>query len=473
MKKERYIDSDLVHVYEMVSDKKGAQKRKLFATFFWGDKVTITGQSAESWFIKLQRWEWNETKRHGQYTSHNCFFSKKVKFRETALLKVRFVDVGQGDGAVLESPDGQVVFIDGGEQQHMLNYVRAAYSHLLQKGPLKCSAIVVSHGDADHFAGLTKLVAGKRPNAKSKSTDLMTAERVFHNGLVKRPTSGQKVGPFGAEARVGKVKYAVELENDLRLVSPKKMNKPFADWQKALKTLRTASDKKPVIRRLEYGDDKEFDFLDHEGISVKVLGPLVEQVKGKPALPFIQDASHTINGHSIVLKITFGNVRILFGADLNEKSEGNLLQRCMRDNVSLGAEILKVPHHGSADFNPRMLEAVSPVVSVVSSGDESSAKEYIHPRAGLVGALGKYSRGTVEKPLVYVTEMVAFFQRLKETPTAHNLYQKKAFGIVHIRTDGERVLVVTHSGKDDQKESYAFHVNERSEVQFEEAIRPV
>jgi hypothetical protein len=33
--------------------------------------------------------------------------------------------------------------------------------------------------------------------------------------------------------------------------------------------------------------------------------------------------------------------------------------------------------------------------------------------------------------------------------------------------------VVTHSGKDDKKESYAFRVNERGEVEFEPDVRPV
>jgi hypothetical protein len=52
-----------------------------------------------------------------------------------------------------------------------------------------------------------------------------------------------------------------------------------------------------------------------------------------------------------------------------------------------------------------MVQAVSPVVSVVSSGDENARKDYIHPRATLVGALGKWSR--VPEPLVFVTELVA------------------------------------------------------------------
>jgi hypothetical protein len=164
-----------------------------------------------------------------------------------------------------------------------------------------------------------------------------------------------------------------------------------------------------------------------------------------------------------------------------------LLERTRADNLSLAAEILKVPHHGSADFSPRILEAIRPVVSVVSSGDENTAKEYIHPRSGLVGALGRYSRASVDRPLVYVTEMVAFFKRFpgrskvtsitktgkegKELYSGYNAYAKATFGIVHVRTDGERVLVATHSGKEDQKESYVFRVDERGDIAFEEKPR--
>jgi hypothetical protein len=168
-----------------------------------------------------------------------------------------------------------------------------------------------------------------------------------------------------------------------------------------------------------------------------------------------------------------------------------LLTHAVANGISLTAEVLKVPHHGSADFSPRILEAIKPVVSVVSSGDENAAKEFIHPRAGLVGALGKFSRASVDKPLVYVTEMVAFMKRLgtaevrqikpsktnktKETIGAPerivNAYHKTAFGIVHVRTDGERVLVATHSGKDDAKESYAFRVDRLGQITFEPKTR--
>jgi hypothetical protein len=48
------------------------------------------------------------------------------------------------------------------------------------------------------------------------------------------------------------------------------------------------------------------------------------------------------------------------------------------------------------------------------------------------------------------------------------VYAKSSFGIVHVRTDGERVLVATPSGKFDQKEAYAFRVGSNGAITFEE-----
>lgn len=465
--KTRYIDSDIARLYTVPA---GAAKKSLLATLFWGDSVKLKKSTADAHIVELARREWDEAAGRYKQVVYECTMSRKVKLRDDpVVLKVRIVDVAQGDGAIVETPSGQLMLIDGGEESHIRNYINQAYSHVLRTKPLGCAAIVVTHGDADHFAGLTRLISGKR----SKDSALVTSERVFHNGLVKRD---KKVGVkklLGNTAKVGKETYCVELEEDLRTVSASKMNTPFQNWTAELKKLRTAKGGKPKVQRLEYGDSKAFAFLEKDGIRTEVLGPIVDRVKNKPALKWLHDAGHTINGHSIVLRLTYGNVRFLFGADLNEESEERLLVKAREENQSLTAEFLKVPHHGSADFSPRMLEAVRPVVSVVSSGDESSVKEYIHPRAGLVGALGRYSRATVAKPLVYVTEMVAFFARLNASFKIHNGYRKTSFGIVHVRTDGERVLVATNSGKANQKEAYAFHVDERGDVEFEEKVQPL
>ncbi len=468
----RYLDTDMVTVYETGAD----GKKKRLATLLWGDQVKVLGKSAGFWKLDFTTRVWDNTKKKYIWKKHDAFIDGDVVFRDDPLLKVRFVDVGQGDGAIIESPDGQIILVDGGEEEHLYHYFTAAWAHLLRTKAVELAAIVVTHGDADHFEGLTKLVNGWGPQGKPP----VTTRRVFHSGLVKRPSGTKDM--LGKTVKKNGVTYAVALEDDLLAVATSQMNNPFVEWQQALLKLKqnTSGFK---TKRLAYGDDDAFSFLHDEDIDMQVLGPITERVGNKDALRYLKTPGHTINGHSIVLRLTYGNVRFLFGADLNDESEQLLLARARADGTSLTSEVLKVPHHGSADFSPAILDAIRPVVSVISSGDESGAKEYIHPRAGLVGALGKYSRGTVERPLIYVTEMVAFFkkhglvqmQKLavgtnkpKGKPfDVRNAYEKTSFGIVHVRTDGERVLVATHSGREDKKEMYVFRADANGQIGFD------
>ena len=482
MATQRFIDSDVVSVYEM--DQAGKKQR--LATLLWGDTVRVVKKTGDRYELDFTTRRWNEDTGRYEWIKHEAFISAKTKFRDGPLLKVRFVDVGQGDAAMIETPKGELLLIDGGEEAHLRNYFLASWAYVLRSRPVSIAAILVTHGDADHFAGLPRLVAATRKNGEPA----VVVERVFHNGIVKGPSnSGKKI--LGRTVVASGVTYLTQLEDDLLAVSDARMNGPFIEWKAALQELKKRNSKLKV-RRLEYGDDDAFQFLEAEDVRIQVLGPIADVINGKRALRYLRtpgssslSASHTINGHSVVLRLTYGNVRVLFGADLNEEAEQSLLARARSDNKSLASEVLKVPHHGSADFSPRILEAIQPVVSIISSGDENAAKEYIHPRAGLVGAIGKYSRGTVERPLVYVTEMVAFFRRLgrisahkyvsgnpdkEQAKGVHvqNGYEKTMFGIVHVRTDGARVLVATHSGRADKKEAYVFHVDQNGAIEFEE-----
>lgn len=468
-----YLDDDVVRIRD-------PQTHKQTATLFWGDRVKLIGADNGRHVVELPRRTWDDQKRRYFWHTETGLIDGKATFRSGPVLKVRFIDVGQGDAAIVETPGGKRMVIDGGEGMHIRNYIGAAYAHLSRNGPLRFDGLVVTHGDADHFAGMTSLLKAKRGRGKP----LIAAERVFHSGLVKGKGSGSKV--FGKTRKRGRATYLTELHDDLRAVPDGKLNDTFQKHKSALADLRTANGKKPLVRRLEYGDDTAFDFLDDD-IRMQVLGPITKDVSGVPALRYYRSAGHTINGHSVVLRMRYGNVRVLFGADLNEESEEWLLDRVMADNLSLESEILKVPHHGSHEFSPRVLEAIRPVVSVVSSGDENASKEYIHPRAGLMGALGRYSRAGVERPLIYVTEMVAFFARTGKadvykyrtgarkpstTKITHpNVYLKTIFGIVHVRTDGNRVLVATHSGRSDRKEAYAFTVAADGSIAMEEKPR--
>jgi competence protein ComEC len=62
----------------------------------------------------------------------------------------------------------------------------------------------------------------------------------------------------------------------------------------------------------------------------------------------------------VVLRLKFGNVRMLFAGDLNNAAEEALLAEHAAGRIDLESEILKVPHHGSHEFTPGFLAASHP-----------------------------------------------------------------------------------------------------------------
>jgi len=300
-------------------------------------------------------------------------------------------------------------------------------------------------------------------------------------------------------------------------------NGPFKRWGDALSHWEQRG--AIVFKRVAHGMDADdlFGFLG-PAVEVEIQGPFTSKVtengQSKHALPFLHDppksalihleegtdslsddfsVSHTINGQSIAFRLTHGNVRFNFTGDLNQESMALMREKIDLDDLE--AEIVKAPHHGSADFDFKALKAMRPVVSLISSGDESADKEHIHPRATLVSALGKVSRG--ETGIVRCTELAAFFAKRDhshERPRIAKFYEgdeaitradlrkfysanprsredeaalpsffgfeRTNFGIIHIRTDGERVLVFTHSGKEGMREAYRFIVDANHAIRF-------
>ncbi|WP_211114944.1 hypothetical protein [Azospirillum brasilense] len=292
---------------------------------------------------------------------------------------------------------------------------------------------------------------------------------------------------LGRTEEVDGVTIVTGLQENLLEVSDADMNKPFRAWKAALSAWAARS---PIaFRRLRSGHDDAFAFFEGEDLKISVLGPVPTMARGVEGLAFLGNppkgprvghesldlgdhgfkglsASHTINGHSIVFRLRYGGFSYLFTGDLNDEASRLLARRQESGEIDLRSEVFKAPHHGSADFSGAFLKQVSPVVSVVSSGDESERKEYIHPRATLLGALGRHSR--VEEPLIFVTELVAFFNRegwsrlSDETDHAKRGefygFSRKAYGIVKTRTDGRRLLVYTDSGKAEMKEAYCYRL---------------
>ena len=518
----RYIDKDFVRFTFPGSD--GSEQHAILA---FGDKVDVLQEGAGGTPSRVRALELFDGALQGTVKG------KPFRSRDKGVLKFSMVDVQQGDGMVLETPpdsndETRLVFIDGGDNKLFARHVAARYRHRQSSAPnpLPVDLILITHGDADHFEGLVDIRRSESERGISDRKRLFIhPRRVYHNGLVKGPTGTPLLERLGRTVNTSGTPMIVDLYDDPRDAPATSQNGPFKQWATALSHWEARG---PItFTRIAHGMDADalFGFLG-SAVKVEIQGPFTSNVtdagQSKDALPFLHEPpssalihleegtgglsstfsdSHTINGHSIAFRLTYGNVRFNFTGDLNQESMARMRDRIGLDELE--AEILKAPHHGAADFDFNALKAMRPVVSLISSGDESANKEHIHPRATLVSALGKVSRG--DTGIVLCTELAAFFamrahshqrpriakfydgdeattitradlrkfynatRRSKEDEEAlpsFFAFERTNFGIIHIRTDGERVLVFTHSGKQGMRESYRFTVDANHAVRF-------
>ncbi|AEV69108.1 DNA internalization-related competence protein ComEC/Rec2 [Acetivibrio clariflavus] len=95
---------------------------------------------------------------------------------------------------------------------------------------------------------------------------------------------------------------------------------------------------------------------------------------------FIQESPS--NNNSLVVKLHYEKVRILFTADMEKEAEEMLI----RDNVDLKSDVLKVAHHGSdTSTTEAFLERINPDIAVISVGRNN----FGHPSKYVLNVLEK------------------------------------------------------------------------------------
>ena len=459
---------------------------------YWGDEVEVLAPGPKDSRIRVKG-------LNGPIVEGRI--SSKAKFRNERLLRLSMIDVQQGDGLIVETPGDKTIFIDGGDNQLFARHAAARFGGTTEQKPLIVDLMLVTHGDADHFDGLTELRKSETSDEPRKRI-FVAPKRYYHNGIVKRPgkkpdgKTRRETEMLGATTDVVGVPCITGLVDDPGALAASERNKPFETWTQTLAAwdprTKAVTGKKIERRRIDHRSTNAFDFLNDEEVRIELFGPIVVDTPAGPGLPFMRDppddaslmlgtiatgggswsASHTINGHSIAFRMRYRNVRFMVTGDLNQESSQRLRQTF--PNAAFRSEILKAPHHGSADFDMEFLKEVGPVVSLISSGDESEAKEYIHPRATLMSGLGKAARAT--PGIIFCTELAAFFKTIGYVPVGDRrvfVFKRTNFGIVHVRTDGERVLALTHSGKKGLNEAYRFTVDPTGKIDFAPAVSKV
>ena len=288
----------------------------------------------------LSRWRPLNPPRHGKTYSSTAvwtliglqvvllgimFLHPFSSSRPDGTLRVDFLDVGQGDSALVTMPDGATLLIDGGGKPVFVKPnsddpsdsvdrdVRSigetvVSEHLWWRGLDRIDYVIATHADADHIDGLNDVVR----NFSVRSA------------LVARTP--------GLDPEYSK----------------------FAQTLTATKT---------HVETIQAGDRLQFG-----SVTIKVLWPYASNDP---------DAS-SANNDSVVLQLTFGDDSILFTGDIEKQAEVQILT----SNTDLHADVVKVPHHGSRTSSTEaFVRATSPKYAIISVGQKSM---FGHPHREVV-----------------------------------------------------------------------------------------
>jgi competence protein ComEC len=251
------------------------------------------------------------------------FSSPKIDGR----LHIDFLDVGQGDAALITFPNGETLLIDGGGKANF-NRINAGTEmepeifepdtrsvgeavvseFLWEKGYSQIDYILATHADADHIQGLSDVAKNFRVRAALFGrTQIRDAEFAALFSILQR-------------------------------------------------------------RKIEIMTLSRGDVLTFGEVKVQVLNP--------PPDDFSDDVSD--NNNSLVLRVVYGERKFLLTSDVERETEKKLLDA----PEFLQADVIKVAHHGSRTSSIKEFVNASKVkVAVVSVGKESP---YGHPHGEVV-----------------------------------------------------------------------------------------
>jgi competence protein ComEC len=123
------------------------------------------------------------------------------------------------------------------------------------------------------------------------------------------------------------------------------------------------------------------------------------------------------NNASVVLAVQVGQADVLLLGDVEREAAHDLVLRMRRDpemaSAATGFDVVKAPHHGSANLDPELMSEVRAPVAVISVGKDN---DYGHPTAAHLAMLRR------------------------DGYTAYRTDQRGSIAIVQ---EGERLTVVT------------------------------
>jgi competence protein ComEC len=225
---------------------------------------------------------------------------------ETGKLRVRYLDVGQGDAILITGPSGQHILVDGGPSPEKVANELGEALPFWERG---IDLVVLTHAHDDHVTGLVEVLRRYDVN------------QVLYSAL-----------------------YPIE-----RVIEDEFADEDFPAYEEFCDVI--------TEQGIDYTVAQAGQVIDlGGGAMLEVLHPPGE---------FLESTESDIDNNGVVLRLVMGEVSFLLAADLY--GDGELYLVCER--VELRSTVLKVGHHGSStSTSPSFLAAIDPQVAVISVG---------------------------------------------------------------------------------------------------------
>jgi len=479
----------------------------------WGDRVRrIVDRDTGDFIESNGRWR---VRARGQYG-----WIDPEHLGDRSLLEVYFIDVGQGDGVLIRTPNNRHILVDGGWPRKSQPTGKNASDFVDWKfmrdyetrlRAIELDAMICTHNDQDHYGGLWDLLdttQWRRGEARELDAGAVLVESIYHAGLAwwrpGRRTLGTwestDAGKMFTQLLDGRASVERGLEEDRP--REERLQGDWAKFMSHVAAAKTGEGTPTPIRRLSsaqghlpgFGPDQQAaDEGEVEEPIVWVLAPVEFEVEGRPAVRrFTGGDSKNTNGNSLLLRMDLGSFRILLTGDLNTKSQHALLQDYEEEEDVFECDVAKACHHGSDDISFAFLQRMRPQVTIISSGDSEG---HDHPRPEVIAASAITGYVSVENdrlvtPLVFCTELARSTEIGKivavgeiddeveppvETELEPGSLQATArvvlagdlnartvrrrlrnrylvtgtvYGLVNVRTDGERIVCAALNEKD-------------------------
>ena len=269
-------------------------------------------------------------------------------------LEIAALDVGQGDGFVLQK--GNLVFtIDNGSTSKNLFPEQIFFPYCKAKRIQHIDYALLTHCDRDHISGIQALLE-KNPSISLSHLILPASALEDHRyDLLKRLA-------YNHGADISYWQKGDELV--------------FSEQGICLPTKVNAMAENSTMAENHSTTKKGWPYTKDHQLHIRCFYP--------------NDSSHIeeANAHSIGCLLTYGHFRMLFTGDMPKEAEEALLENCREAEVSPVVDVLKLAHHGSKTSScPSFLSETQAKFALFSYGKKN---RYGHPHKNTVENCQKY-----------------------------------------------------------------------------------